>query len=269
MTNITERIRQAVSPTLQGVLREAGNLADEMGFSAYVVGGMVRDILLGLQTIDVDIVVEGQGIHFARRLADRLHAKVKCYERFGTATLTLPDQLRVDIATARTEVYEKPAALPLVSPGSIRDDMVRRDFTINALAASLMPAEFGSVLDDFGGLRDLRERHIRALHERSFIDDPTRIFRAVRFEKRLDFRIVRSTEQWIVEALSRSLLEELEDYRIATELRLILEEPDPAGPLRRLSELGIIDRLKGRPARGKILEKQMKKAEQILQREGP
>jgi tRNA nucleotidyltransferase (CCA-adding enzyme) len=102
--------------------------------------------------------------------------------------------------------------------------MVRRDFTINALAASLMPSEFGRLLDDFGGLRDLRERHIRALHERSFIDDPTRIFRAVRFEKRLDFRIVRSTEQWIVKALSRSFLEELEDYRIATELRLILEE---------------------------------------------
>jgi tRNA nucleotidyltransferase (CCA-adding enzyme) len=269
MTNIAEKIRQALSPTLQGVLREAGNLADEIGFNVYVVGGMVRDLLLGLQTIDVDIVVEGQGIHFAGSLADRLQAKVKCYERFGTATLTLPDQLRVDIATARTEFYERPGALPIVSPGSIRDDMVRRDFTINALAASLMPGEFGRVLDDFGGLRDLRERHIRALHERSFIDDPTRIFRAVRFEKRLDFRIVRSTEQWIADALSRSLLEELEDYRIATELRLILEEPDPTGPLQRLSELGIIGRLKGRPTRGKILEKQMKRAQKILKREGP
>jgi tRNA nucleotidyltransferase (CCA-adding enzyme) len=269
MTNITERIRQAVSPSLQGVLLEAGKLADEMGFDAYVVGGMVRDLLLGLQTFDVDIVIEGRGIRFARNLADRLHAKVRCHERFGTATLTLPDQLRVDVATARTEFYERPAALPLVSPGSIRDDMVRRDFTINALAASLMPAEFGRLLDDFGGLRDLRERHIRALHARSFIDDPTRIFRAVRFEKRLNFRIVRSSEQWIVNALSRGLLEELEDYRIAAELRLILEEPDPAGPLRRLSELGIIDRLKGRPAREKVLMKQMKEVEQILQQEGP
>jgi tRNA nucleotidyltransferase (CCA-adding enzyme) len=217
----------------------------------------------------VDIVVEGQGIPFARKLADRLQAKVRCHERFGTATLTFPDHLRVDIATARTELYERPAALPRVTPGSIRDDMFRRDFTINTLAASLMPGEFGRVLDDFAGVRDLRERRIRALHERSFIDDPTRIFRAVRFEKRLDFRIVRSTEQWIIDALSRSLIEVLEDYRIATELRLILEERDPAGPLRRLSELGIIDRLKGRPTRGKILEKQMKKAELILQRKGP
>ena len=269
MTNISECLKEKLSLTLQGVLRDAGNLAGEMGFSAYVVGGMVRDLLLGLQTIDVDIVIEGQGIHFARSLADRLHATVRCHERFGTATLMVPDQLRVDIATARTELYERPAALPRVSPGSIRDDMARRDFTINTLAASLMPGEFGRVLDDFGGVRDLRERHIRALHERSFIDDPTRIFRAVRFEKRLDFRIVRSTEQWIADALSRSLLEELEDYRIAAELRLILEETDPAGPLRRLSELGIIDRLMRRPARGKILEKQLKKAEQILHREGP
>jgi tRNA nucleotidyltransferase (CCA-adding enzyme) len=269
MTNIADEFKEKLSPTLQGVLREAGNLADETGINAYVVGGMVRDLLLGLQTIDVDIVVEGQGIHFARRLADRLHAKVRCHERFGTATLTLPDQLRLDIATARTEFYEKPAALPRVSPGSIRDDMVRRDFTINTLAASLMPGEFGRVLDEFGGVRDLREKHIRALHERSFIDDPTRIFRAVRFEKRLDFRIVRSTEQWIADALFRSILEELEDYRIATELRLILEEPDPAGPLRRLLGLGVIDRLRGRPSREKVLMKQMKKAEQILQRQGP
>jgi len=269
MTNISEGFKEKLSPTLQGILREAGKLAGETGFHVYVVGGMVRDLLLGLQTIDVDIVVEGQGIHFARSLADRLHAKVRCHERFGTATLTAPDQLRVDIATARTEFYERPAALPRVSPGSIRDDMGRRDFTINTLAASLMSSEFGCVLDDFGGMRDLRERRIRALHERSFIDDPTRIFRAVRFEKRLDFRIVRSTEQWIVDALSLSLLEELEDYRIAAELRLILEEPNPAGPLKRLSELGIFDRLRKRPARGKMLEKQMKKAERILQHEGP
>jgi tRNA nucleotidyltransferase (CCA-adding enzyme) len=267
MTNISECLKEKLSLTLQGVLRDSGNLAGEMGFSAYVVGGMVRDLLLGLQTIDVDIVIEGQGIHFARSLADRLHAKVRCHERFGTATLTLSDRLRVDIATARTESYERPAALPRVSPGSIRDDMVRRDFTINTLAASLMPGEFGRVLDDFGGVRDLRERHIRALHERSFIDDPTRIFRAVRFEKRLDFRIVRSTEQWIVDALSRSLLEDLEDYRIATELRLVLEEPDPAGPLRRLPEFGIIERLVARPAREKVLERQLKKARRVLGRE--
>jgi tRNA nucleotidyltransferase (CCA-adding enzyme) len=266
MTNIKEGISRRLSPALQGVLLEAGTLAREMGVRAYGVGGVVRDVLMGLQSVDVDIVAEGDGIRFARSLAGRLRARVKSYEKFGTATLTFPEGTKVDIATARTEIYERPAALPRVTPGSIRDDMSRRDFTINAMAVSLMPGEFGRLLDDFGGTRDIRERHIRALHERSFIDDPTRIFRAVRFEKRLDFRIVRSTEQWIAEALSRPVLEELEAYRIATELRLILGEPDPAGTLRRLSDLGIIERLKARPAREQLLDAQLKKALQILER---
>ncbi|MGE5843989.1 MAG: CCA tRNA nucleotidyltransferase [Syntrophaceae bacterium] len=264
MTNITEGIKERLSPALQDVLLEAGTLAREMGYRAYIVGGAVRDVLMGLQSLDVDIVAEGEGIRFARSLAGRLRARVKSYERFGTATLTFPDGTKVDIATARTETYERPAALPRVTPGSIRDDMFRRDFTVNAMAVSLMPGDFGRLLDDFGGYRDIRQRRIRALHERSFIDDPTRIFRAVRFEKRLDFRIVRSTEQWIAEALSRPLLEELEDYRIATELRLILGEPDPAGMLRRLSDLGIIERLKGRPAREKELEVQLKKVLRVV-----
>lgn len=264
MTNITEGIKERLSPALQDVLLEAGTLAREMGYRAYIVGGVVRDVLMGLQSLDVDIVAEGEGIRFARSLAGRLRARVKSYERFGTATLTFPDGTKVDIATARTETYERPAALPRVTPGSIRDDMFRRDFTVNAMAVSLMPGDFGRLLDDFGGNRDIRERRIRALHERSFIDDPTRIFRAVRFEKRLDFRIARSTEQWIAEALSRPLLEELEDYRIATELRLILGERDPAGTLRRLSDLGIIERLKGRPAREKVLEAQLKKVLRVL-----
>jgi len=264
---ITERMKRNVSPAMQRILHQAGVLASEMGFHVYAVGGMVRDLLLGLQTIDVDIVVEGQGIHFARSLADRLHAKVKCHERFGTATITFPDQLRVDVATARTEFYERPAALPRVTPGFIRDDMRRRDFTINALAVSLMPGEFGRLLDLFHGVRDLRERRIRVIHEQSFIDDPTRIFRAVRFEARLGFRMVRSTEQLLVEALSRFILSELEDYRIATELRLILEEPDPARPLKRLADLGVIDGLKDRSTRKNVLETQLKKAVHVLQGE--
>lgn len=268
MTNITEEIKKRLNPALQGILLEAGTLAREMGYGAYIAGGVVRDVLMGLQSIDVDIVAEGEGIRFAEKLAGRLHARVKSYERFGTATLTFPDRTKVDIATARTEIYERPAALPRVTPGAIRDDMFRRDFTVNAMAVSLMPGEFGRLLDDFGGTRDIRKRRIRALHERSFIDDPTRIFRAVRFETRLDFRIVRSTEQWIAEALSRPLLENLEDYRIATELRLILGEPDSTGSLRRLSDLGIIERLKGRPAPAKVLEAQLKKVLRVLGQRG-
>jgi tRNA nucleotidyltransferase (CCA-adding enzyme) len=145
--------------------------------------------------------------------------------------------------------------------------MVRRDFTINALAISLVPGEFGRLLDFFHGVRDLRERHIRVLHGQSFMDDPTRIFRAVRFETRLGFRMVRSTEQLIVEALSRAILPELEDYRIAAELKLILGEPDAAKTLRRLAQLGVIEGLKNRPARGRVLEKQLNKAVHVLQSE--
>lgn len=266
--NITERIEETQNPTLQEILHEAGELAGRMGFCAYAVGGMVRDLLLGLHHFDVDIVVEGEGIPFAKSLAEQLQARVRSHERFGTATLFLADRLRVDIATARTEVYERTAALPCVMPGSIRDDMYRRDFTINALAASLMPGDFGRLLDDFRGVRDIREKHIRVLHKRSFIDDPTRIFRAVRFETRLGFRIVRSTVHLISEALIRSTLEELEDYRIVAELQLILKEPDPAGTLLRLADLGILDALKRRPVREKVLEKQMKRMEQLLLRKG-
>jgi tRNA nucleotidyltransferase (CCA-adding enzyme) len=264
---IHERVKKALSPALQGILHQAGGLAGEMGFHVYAVGGMVRDLLLGIHTLDLDIVVEGDGIRFAGNLAARLHATAKSHERFGTATLILPDRLRVDIATARTEIYERPAALPRVTPGAIRDDMIRRDFTVNALAFSLMPGEFGRLLDFFHGVRDLRERHIRVLHGQSFLDDPTRIFRAVRFETRLGFRMVRSTEQLLAAALSGSILSELEGYRIATELKLILGELDPAGALKRLAQLGVIDELKKRTVRERILEKQLKKVEHILQSE--
>jgi len=264
---ITERMRQKLNPRLQAIFPEAGALVSEMGFHAYAVGGMVRDLLLGVDHFDLDIVIEGDGIRFAGSLAERMHAKVKSHVRFGTATIIFPDRLRVDVATARTEIYERPAALPRVTPGSIRDDMVRRDFTINALAISLMPEEFGRLLDLFRGVRDMRERHIRVLHAQSFMDDPTRIFRAVRFETRLGFRMVRSTELLLVEALSRSILHELEDYRVATELKLILEEPDPAGTLERLAQLGVIDGLKNRPALGRVLGKQLNKAANILQNE--
>lgn len=233
-----------------------------------MVGGVVRDLLLGQKTVDLDIVVEGEGIPFAQDLAGRLQARLKSHERFGTATLIFPDGLRVDVATARTEVYDRPAALPRVTPGSIRDDMGRRDFTINAMAASLMPGEFGRLLDDFRGLRDLREGRIRVLHEKSFLDDPTRIFRAVRFESRLGFRIVRSTRALIDEALSLRILDGLEDYRVATELRLILEEPEPAAPVRRLAELGVFDALNSRSLRDRGLGKQLRRAGDLLRQDG-
>ncbi len=264
MKRLAEEIQTRVDPELRGILHEAGGLAAETECCAYAVGGLVRDLLLGRGHFDLDIVVEGEGIRFAKSLAGRLGARVKGYERFGTATITLPTGTRVDVATARTEIYDEPAALPRVTPGSIHDDLFRRDFTVNAMALSLAPAEFGRLLDVFGGVRDIRERHIRVLHERSFVDDPTRIFRAVRFETRLGFRIVGSDGRRIAEALSLGLLERLEEYRIAAELRLILREPDPARPLQRLDQLGVLEALEGMRQRRRCLDKPLAKIGRLL-----
>jgi tRNA nucleotidyltransferase (CCA-adding enzyme) len=264
MKSLADRIETGIGPELRGILHAAGSLAAEMGFCAYAVGGMVRDLFLERDTFDLDIVVEGEGIRFARGLADRLRARVKGYERFGTATITLPGGARVDVATARTESYDAPAALPRVTPGSIRDDLLRRDFTINAMALALAPGEFGKLLDEFGGVRDIREGRIRVLHERSFVDDPTRIFRAVRFEARLGFRIVAADERRIREALALSLLERLEEYRIAAELRLILGEPDPSRPLLRLAQLGVLEALEGLRGRRRSLDKPLAKIGRVL-----
>ncbi len=264
MRSLADRIETGIGPELRGILHAAGGLAAEMGFCAYAVGGMVRDLFLERDTFDLDIVVEGEGIRFARSLAGRLQARVKGYERFGTATITLPGGARVDVATARTESYDAPAALPRVTPGSIRDDLFRRDFTINAMALALAPGEFGRLLDEFGGVRDIQGRRIRVLHERSFVDDPTRIFRAVRFEARLGFRIVAADERRIGEALALSLLERLEEYRVAAELRLILGEPDPSRPLLRLAQLGVLEALEGMRGRRRSLEKPLAKIGRVL-----
>lgn len=264
MKSLADRIETRIGPDLRGILHAAGSLAAEMGYRAYAVGGMVRDLLLERDTFDLDIVVEGEGIRFARRLAGRLRARVKGYERFGTATITPAGGARVDIATARTEIYDAPAALPRVTPGSIRDDLFRRDFTINAMALSLAPEEFGRLLDEFGGVRDIRGRRIRVLHGRSFVDDPTRIFRAVRFEARLGFRIVAADEGRIREALALSLLERLEEYRITAELRLILGEPDPSRPLLRLAQMGVLEALEGLRGRMPSLDKPLAKIGRVL-----
>ena len=264
MQSLAETIEDRMDPLLKGILHEAGLLAEAMGFGAYAVGGTVRDLLLGRDNVDLDIVVEGEGIRFAGRLAGRLRARVKGYERFGTATISLTGGIKVDVATARTEIYEAPAALPRVTPGSIREDLARRDFTINAMAASLAPAAFGRLLDEFGGVRDIREGSIRVLHGRSYIDDPTRIFRAVRFETRLGFRIVADDEARIAEALTLGLLETLEEYRIAAELRLILREADCARAVQRLSQLGVLDALEGLRRDRRSLGRPLAKIGQIL-----
>lgn len=218
-------------------IRLGGRVADDQKMGAYLVGGFVRDMLLGTENFDVDIVVEGDGVAFALELSRRLSLHALLHRRFGTATLTGLEGFKVDIASARKESYEKPAALPVVGAGTINDDTLRRDFTINAMAACINSAHFGKILDSHGGQEDLKKGTIRALHEKSFIDDPTRILRAVRFEQRFGFQIEKKTLLWLAQAVRGRLLHVVQKHRLRDELVLILKEERPLKHLRRLHDL--------------------------------
>ena len=222
------------------LLRELGNLADEGGVSLYLVGGVVRDLLLKRENWDLDLTVEGDGIAFARLVADRYGAGLAVFERFATARLTFPDGLKMDIATTRRESYAQPAVLPTVQPASIEEDLYRRDFTINAIAMQLNPGQFGRLLDAYGGQRDLRARTIRVLHVGSFQDDPTRIFRAIRFEQRYGFRLERTTSRLLAQAASTNLIQQLSGPRLQNEILLLFAEHDPVRAIARLAQLKLL-----------------------------
>jgi tRNA nucleotidyltransferase (CCA-adding enzyme) len=231
---------QRLPDRVAGLLREIGQLGDEWGCRVYVVGGVVRDLLLGHVTLDLDLTVEGDGVAFARLVADRYRAGIAVFERFATARLVFPDGLKMDIATTRRESYAQPAELPTVQPASIEEDLYRRDFTINAIALQLNPGQFGRLLDAYGGQRDLRARTIRVLHAGSFQDDPTRIFRAVRFEQRLKFRLERKTSRLLAQAASTNLIQQLSGPRLQNEILLLLAERDPVRVMARLSQLRLL-----------------------------
>ena len=222
------------------VLRLIGRLADERGLSVYFVGGGVRDLLLKRENWDLDLTVEGDGIAFARLVADRYGAGLAVFERFATARLAFPDGLKMDIATTRRESYAQPAVLPTVQPASIEEDLYRRDFTINAIAMQLNPGQFGRLLDAYGGQRDLRACTIRVLHAGSFQDDPTRIFRAIRFEQRFGFRIERITARLLAQAASRNLIQQLSGPRLKNEILLLFAEHDPVSAIERLAQLKLL-----------------------------
>ena len=222
------------------LLRELGNLADEGGVSLYLVGGVARDLLLKRETWDLDLTVEGDGIAFARLVAHRYGAGLAVFERFATARLAFPDGLKMDIATTRRESYAQPAVLPTVQPASIEEDLTRRDFSINALAVQLNPRQFGRLLDPFGGQRDLQARTIRVLHGGSFQDDPTRIFRAIRFEQRFGFRLERTTVRLLAQAASTNLIRQISGPRLQNEILLLFAEHDPVRAIARLAQLKLL-----------------------------
>ncbi len=222
------------------LLRALGNLADQSGVPLYLVGGVVRDLLLKQENWDLDLTVEGDGIAFARLVAVQYSAGLAVFERFATARLAFPDGLKIDIATTRRESYAQPAFLPTVQPASIEADLSRRDFTINALAVQLNPQQFGRMLDPYGGQRDLRARTIRVLHEGSFQDDPTRIFRAIRFEQRFGFHLERTTSRLLIQAASTNLIRQLSGPRLQIEILLLLAERDPVRAIARLEQLKLL-----------------------------
>jgi tRNA nucleotidyltransferase (CCA-adding enzyme) len=204
----------------------------------YLVGGTVRDILLGERGFDVDIAVEGDAIALAEALAEALGGRVRPHDKFGTAVVLFGEGQRVDVVTARTEFYDAPAALPTVEHATIREDLFRRDFTINAMAVSLRGDDFGRLVDPFGGRRDLEAGRLRVLHNLSFIDDPTRIFRAVRYEARYGFAMDEHTARLARGCIEMGLVGDLSSARLRDELIAVLEEPEPGRALRRLGELG-------------------------------
>jgi len=237
--NLSSWLRERFPEEIYKILKTSGEIAEGMGFSAYLVGGAVRDLLMGQKNLDIDIVIEGDGILFAKELAERLKTKIKSHERFGTAHMKL-DGLSLDVATARTEYYESPAALPKVVTSSIKKDLYRRDFTINTLAVKLNSKGFGLLIDFFGGQRDIREKTIRVLHNLSYVEDPTRAFRAIRFSERFGFKLSKHTENLIKSALQMDLFKRLSGSRLYDELILSFLETNPVRTLMKLSHFGLL-----------------------------
>ena len=232
------------------IIQQVGAIAEERQCRAFLVGGVVRDLLLNVANFDLDFVIEGDAGHVAQSLAAQTGGSCVVHRRFGTATVVIPRRaqrgrralgaIKVDFAAARRERYEHPGALPTVEFGSVRDDLYRRDFTINAMAVAINKDDLGRLIDYYGGQGDLAGKRVRVLHDASFIDDPTRILRAVRFEQRLGFRIEGHTERLMREALRAHALDRTGKHRLRDELILMLSEEEPKGMLRRMGKLGAL-----------------------------
>jgi len=246
--NVSNELNRTLPKKLMGLLKVIGREADKSNLAVFLVGGFVRDLLLGAANYDLDIVVEGDAIRFADQLACKIKGKVVRHKKFGTGTIVMErpkwlplasrgGKFKIDIASAREETYKKPAALPTVKFSSLKEDLYRRDFTINAMAVNINKKNFGLFIDFFDGKKDLKKAVIRVLYDKSFIDDPTRIFRAVRFEQRFAFKIEKRTLQLIAQAARKDMFSLTESQRIRAELILILKEEHPEKAIFRMREL--------------------------------
>ncbi len=233
-------LRERLSKHLMKTLVQLGETASQLDCSAYVVGGFVRDLFLYRKNEDIDVVIEGNGIAFAKTFAQAFGARTHTHQKFGTAVIIFPDGFKIDIASARMEYYQFPASLPVVEMSSIKMDMFRRDFTINTLAIQLNPGKFGRLIDFFSGQKDIKDKTLRVLHNLSFVEDPTRVFRALRFEQRFDFTIGKLTSSLIDNAVKMEFFKRLAGKRVYAELKLILKEENPAPTIIRLMDYDLL-----------------------------
>ncbi|HQP12633.1 MAG TPA: hypothetical protein PK470_07715 [Candidatus Omnitrophota bacterium] len=232
---------QYLNPPVKALLECVSRAGEDAGIPVYIVGGTVRDILLHNRNVDLDCVVEGNAIALAQHVAKLVRGELKTHERFQTATVTSPDQVSIDFAMAREELYPRPGALPVVRPGTLEADLKRRDFTINAMAAALHGPTEGVLRDVYDGVLDLRRRYIRILHDSSFVDDPTRILRGIRFEQRLNFKFEPRTARLLKSALRENVLARIHPARYFTDFRKMLKEETAPACVRRLRRLGGMD----------------------------
>jgi tRNA nucleotidyltransferase (CCA-adding enzyme) len=238
--NMAAMLKERLPRKLINLFKDIGNIADILGYNVYVVGGFVRDLFLRQENFDVDIVVEGDGIKFAHEFSQHHEVRVRSHRKFGTAVLIFPDGFKMDVATARMEYYESPAAPPTVEESSLRMDLVRRDFTINTLAIQLNKREYGALVDHFGGQKDIREKVIRVLHNLSFVEDPTRVLRAIRFEQRFGFKTGKLTLALMRNAVKIDCFKDLSGRRLFLEIKLLLMEQDPLQAIRRMDDLALL-----------------------------
>ncbi|MBM3118855.1 MAG: CCA tRNA nucleotidyltransferase [Chloroflexi bacterium] len=264
--NLAPKLEKYLPPPVLALAKIAGREASELGQELYLVGGVVRDLFLGRANFDYDLVVEGNAISLARRLAKDSQAKLTTHSHFGTAKLKYPG-FSLDLATARSEIYSRPGALPTVKPGSLKDDLIRRDFSINAMALCLTPQHFGGLIDLYHGKDDLERGLIRILHPNSFIDDATRILRALRYEHRLGFKLETETERLLRRDVA--MLDTISGDRLRHELELILKEDQPEKMLRRADELEVLSKIHPAIKGNGWLGKMFAKARQVDKRTSP
>jgi len=238
--NLASKVKSYFPKELLELLRDTSKEASKLGQRVYLVGGIVRDLLLGYPNFDLDLVTEGDAVELANRIARISGAGLVIYPRFSTAKIKSGD-FAIDIATARSETYARPGALPAVTPSSIEKDLSRRDFSINAMAISLTAEDYGQLLDPHRGKDDLHSHLIRILHPDSFSDDATRILRAIRYEQRLGFNLEHETARLLKRDIP--MLDTISGDRIRHELELIFREEHPEHAIKRLGDLGALQRI--------------------------